>query len=365
MPSPFPTASLPPGHGAIHLSLLSPANPTFSTLNYSYPLKLLPSTPHILRPSSTSTSHVERPDSPESRRTSQVHPTPTTVPLLFLLTYGGGIVAGDTISLSITLDPSTRLTIATQGSTKIFKISSQPLPLLHSSPNDSKPNSRYLTSHQSLHVLIGTNAALWLGPDPTTPFAGSCYAQKQIFHVARGGSVGFGDWVSEGRRARGESWDLTSWRGRNEIWSTWAHEGKEGRRLLVRDSVILEGENIKERMDNIGIFATVILHGPLFEPLTQFFLEEFKLLPRIGGRNWGPDGQVAKEQTDKERWREGRLQREGGDGLIWTAARVRGCTVIKFGAREVEGAKVWLEGMLKQEGSVVREFGDGALMCVR
>lgn len=177
--------------------------------------------------------------------------------------------------------------------------------------------------------------------------------------------MGIVDWVSEGRRARGESWDFTAWRGRNEIWTTWEREGKSGRRLLVRDSVILKGENIRGRMDNMGIFATVILHGPLFEHLTLFFLGEFKLLPRIGGRNWGPDGQVAKELTEREKWREGRLQREGRDGLVWTAARVRGCTIVKFGAREVEGAKVWLEGMLKEEGSVGREFGEGGLMCVR
>ena len=133
----------------------------------------------------------------------------------------------------------------------------------------------------------------------------------------------------------------------------------------MRDSVVLEGENIRARMDNMGIFATVILHGPLFESLMQFFLKEFRLLPRIGGRNWGPDGQVAKKPTGQEKWREERLQKEGRDGLIWTAARVRGCTIVKFGAREVEGARIWLGGMLKEEGTVGREFGEGALMCVR
>ncbi len=363
MPSPFPTASLPPGHGEIHLSLLPPWNPTFSTLSYSYPLKLVPSIPHLLPPSSRPVE--EHSESSEHSIRSSVHLTPTTVPLVFLLTYGGGIVAGDTISLSITLDPSTRLTIATQGSTKIFKTRPQPQPRSPTLSATLKPKSEYLTSHQKLDVFIGANAALWLGVDPTTPFAGSRYAQKQVFHVARGGSVGIVDWVSEGRRARGERWDFAAWRGRNEIWTTWEREGRTGRRLLVRDSVILEGENIKERMDNMGIFATVILHGTLFEPLAQFFLQEFKLLPRIGGRNWGPDGQVAKELTKQEQWRERRLQKEDKDGFVWTAARVRGCAIVKFGAREVEGAKLWLGDMLKEEGSVGREFGEGGLMCVR
>ena len=353
MPTPFSTVSLPPGHGEIHLSMLPLANPTFSTLTYSYPLKLLPSDPHLLRPSSKIQG-----DDTQVLENSTRNIIPTTVPLLFLLTYGGGIVAGDTISLSIRLDPSTRLAIATQGSTKIFK--AVPQSLLH-----SNPSSALTLSRQTINVTIGANAALWLGPEPTTPFAGSRYAQKQIFHVASSGSIGFVDWISEGRKARGESWAFTALKGRNEIWNTWVHEGQTEKRLLVRDNIILQGEDIRGRMDNMGIFATVILHGPLFERLAQFFLTEFKLLPRIGARNWGPDGEIAKELTESEKWREGRLQREAMGSLIWTAASVRGCTVVKFGARDVEGAKVWLEAMLREEGSVLREFGEGGLMCLR
>ena len=345
MLSPFTTASLSPGHGEIHLSLLPPADPTFSTLTYSYPLKLLPSTPHLLPQLSTLPKKIAEP--PGDAKTSSPPIAPKSVPLLFLLTYGGGIVAGDTISLSIALDPSTRLTIATQGSTKLFKASS-----FLSSSSNLTPNPIYPTSHQNLHVSIAPYAALWLAPDPTTPFAGSRYAQKQIFHVARGGSVGFVDWVSEGRRARGESWDFTTWRGRNEIWYIWKHAGKEAKRLLVRDSLILEGQNIRTRMESTGLFATLILHGPLFATIAEFFLEEFKLLPRIGGRNWDADGAVVEGLNEREKWRNARLEREARNGVIWTAAQARGCTVVKFGAKEVEGGKVWLDGMLREEGSV-------------
>lgn len=175
------------------------------------------------------------------------------------------------------------------------------------------------------------------------------------------------DWVSEGRKARGERWAFAGWRGRNEVWEVYG-EGlsrKGGRRLLVRDAVVLDGKDVRGRMDGIGVFGTVLLRGPLFDALAGFFVDEFKALPRIGGRNWTGTGDAVHELTAKEEWREKRLQKEKDDGVLWTACHVRGCTVVKFAATEVDGAKAWLRNMLKEEGSVGREFGDGGLMFVR
>ena len=172
------------------------------------------------------------------------------------------------------------------------------------------------------------------------------------------------DWVSEGRKARGERWAFAGWRGRNEIWEVYG-ENLERRKLLVRDAVVLDGKDIPGRMDGMGVFGTVLLRGPLLEPLADFFVEEFKALPRIGGRNWTSANDTVQELTAKEAWRKRRLQREKEDGVLWTACHVRGCTITKFAAKEVEGAKVWLGNMLKEEGSVGREFGDGGLMFVR
>lgn len=209
---------------------------------------------------------------------------------------------------------------------------------------------------------ISPHSALWLAPDPVQPFAGSLYAQTQIFEVEHGGSVGIVDWVVEGRRARGEHWGFEAWRGRNEVWDIYG----EGRtRLLVRDAVVLEGRNIRDRMDKVGVFGTVILHGPLFKGLGEFLVKEFKALPRIGGRNWGGAGDEVQELTAREKRRVERVRRENVDGVLWTACHVRGCTVVKFSAKEVEGARGWLGGMLREEESVGREFGPGGLMFVR
>lgn len=178
--------------------------------------------------------------------------------------------------------------------------------------------------------------------------------------------MGLLDWVSEGRRARGESWELGAWRGRNEVWVVDAPmEGREERkRLLLRDSVILSGEGLKSKMENLGVFGTLILVGPLVQDLADFFISEFNLLPRIGSRYWGAEEGAQPTLEGREKWRKERQGRETRDGVVWTVARVRGerATVVKFGAREVEGGREWLGGMLREEETVGREFGPGGLM---
>lgn len=297
-------------------------------------------------------------------------------------------------------------------------------------------------------MRIAAGAALWLGTDPVQPFAGSRYAQTQIFEVEPGGSVGLVDWVTEGRSARGERWAMDGWRGKNEIWevrrsvrngktatptptsgteSTTKKAGSTGEQgqeqeqqeeevqehkiLKIRDSLILQCDPITGLFPSLsssppspsptststptptGVFGTLILHGPLFTPLSTFFLSEFSLLSRIGARNWddddnataahplvstttttnttttttttpsGPRASVlTTQQQQRQRWRAQRQQQEKKDGVLWTAARVRGgnTTVVKFSANHVEGGRRWLRWMLRAEEEEEGEEGEGA-----
>ena len=136
---------------------------------------------------------------------------------------------------------------------------------------------------------------------------------------------------------------------------------------MIRDNVILEQPGLQERMNRIGIFGTVILHGPLFEKLGKFFVEEFAKLPRIGGRDWGDDDNKGeKEDLGKEvKWRKKRLEMEKKGEVLWTACHVRQCTVVKVMAPAHEAAREWMGMMLKWEGTVEREIGEGGLMFVR
>lgn len=329
--SPFGTSTSKAGHGSIVLDILHPDKPVLRTLSYQYPLKLV--APDPLPPP----GHALDPD------------TPKIVHTVFLLTYGGGIVAGDTIDLDVRLDSNTRLVLLTQGSTKIFK-----------TPNPA------LLSRQHMTVHLKRNAALVYFPDPVQPFAHTAFAQSQTYHLTEEQcNLCVCDWVTSGRSARGENWDIYEYKSRNEIWTT-DNAGKK--RLLLRDNLILDKHGrtdmaLSSRMDGYSVFGTLIIRGSLFQSLSRFFLDEFEALPRIGGRNWGDTAEV--ELTPKEQRRHERLQREKADGLVWSAAAVRGSILVKFASREVEGSRNWLRDMIMEDKSVLEAFGDRAILCLK
>ncbi|CAI7626236.1 unnamed protein product [Penicillium palitans] len=269
---------------------------SISTLSCTYPLKLV---------------------SPPSR------PTDRAV-LVFMMSYGGGLVAGDRVDLDVRVRPKSRLALLTQGSTKVYKTP-----------------SKSICSHQNLTVRVDEGAALLLLPDPVQPFKDS--------------SVLVLDWVSEGRTAIGEAWDFFGWKGRNEIWSLPKPDKGTTKKLLIRDSLVLDETSSTERsykneMDGLGAFGTLIIRGPMFRALGDFFLAEFSHLPRIRA-----NGKL-HEPVDLH---------PGESVKTWTAASVRGSVIVKFGARDVDAAKRWLRDMLLRDGTVEKEFGARSLLCLQ
>ncbi|KAI0400566.1 UreD-domain-containing protein [Xylaria palmicola] len=330
MGSPFPKSSSSPGEGRLVVDLLPNNTSTLEHMSYQYPLKLISPSPKVDQASV----------------------------LVFLLSYGGGLVGGDQVNLSVEVRPGAKLSIVTQGHTKVFQ-----------------PVSPDAVTRQKLRVHLRSNAALCLLPDPVQPFESSVYEQIQIFDVALGASLCFLDWVTHGRSARGENWSLTRWVGRNEVWASGV-TGESQQRLLIRDAVILDGkersaqlQTLQESMYKHAIIGTLILRGPLMSKAGEFFLSEFAALPRLGARDFRSaeirEKEAAAPQSPVETWRATRLAQETESNLLWSAASVRGCVIVKFGAATVEAGRNWIGSMLLQEGSIEREFGEQALMCVR
>lgn len=257
-------------------------------------------------------------------------------------------MAGDTIYLTIKLASAARLILLTQGSTKIFK----------------SLEANVITSQHTI-VDVEDGAALCYLADPIQPFEASVFEQHQTYNLKEGGpgNLCVCDWVSEGRTARGEKWTFTSYISRNEVWMTRTN-GKK--RLLLRDNLVLDGndpdsESLLGRMDGLGVFGTLILYGPLFAELGSYFMEEFRLLPQMGARQWDAPAVPGPRELE----RAARVERERMDGVLWTAATIRGFVIVKFGARAVEGAKRWLRHVLKTEGTVEQLFGERALLCLK
>ncbi|KAK4223864.1 putative urease accessory protein [Podospora fimiseda] len=330
MNSPFPKSSSSPGEGRIVAKLLPEGISGLEVFSYQYPLKLI----------------------------SPSRPSETKSVLVFLLSYGGGLVAGDNVKLEVDLLANAKLTIVTQGHTKVF--------------NSVTPD---IVTRQTMHVNIASGAAFCLLPDPVQPFAGSVYEQTQIFKLHQDASICLLDWVTQGRTARGENWSFVRWTGRNELWSIGDGSQTTRDRLLVRDAVIL-GSNkahpqlpaLQESMHGMGVIGTMLLRGPLMKTLGEFFLSEFAALPRLGARDFRSDAAknaAPVERSRRERWRIERLGMEKDKTILWSAANVRGCVVVKFGSPSVEAGRLWIGSMLQEEGSIAESFGDHALMCVR
>src|SRR5690242_15720903 len=149
--SPFAKSTSKPGHGSIVVEILPPDTPVLKTVSYQYPLKLI--APEPLPP-------------PDVGSTAN---TPRLVHTVYLLTYGGGIVAGDTIDLDVHLDHKTRVLLLTQGSTKIFKT-----------------DDPQVVSHQRMNVYLKQGAELLYLPDPVQPFAHTAFSQSQLYHLDSG-----------------------------------------------------------------------------------------------------------------------------------------------------------------------------------
>lgn len=350
--SPFESSIAKAGHGEVVLALIPPSTSILTTVTYKYPLKLITRTTGFV-PKSSALSCVSQP--------VHLHP----------LTFGGGLLPGNHIELSITLSPQTRLVVTTpQGTTKIFR--TEPKAKIRDRLG-VPANEQSDMSRQTLDVRIGSEAALCYLPDPSVPYKDSRYEQIQTFTVDgaakndKRSSLCVLDWVTQGRAARGENWDFHLWRGKNEVWSL--DEGTGKKRLLLRDSVILDDEFdegrpedeqhaqrnlIRERTWTHGIVGTLILYGPVFESLASFLLHRFTSQPRIGACNWSSSSVPSESSSPKP-----------NSNVTWTAARVRaGFVLVKFGAKDFEAARRWLGGLLREEGSVQREFWDGALNCL-
>ena len=306
-----------------------------SNLSYQYPLKLITPNP--------STLLINR---------KNVH-------FVFILNYGGGIVAGDCACLEVNQAKHTRLVLFTQGSTKIFK-----------SPDP------FIISSQNIRMKLGQKAFTFYLPEPVQPFSNSSYKQSLIVQVESSiqksmhqdefyANVFICDWVSNGRSARNEHWHLRDYTSTIELWNV--SDGQ--RHLLIRDNLSLKNDHgnlrhteVYNRFNNSGIFGTIIIHGPGLSSLGCFFTDEFKYLRKTEAEIYGPttSGPINNNYLEEERFRRQRLERLYG--VCWTVSFVRNVFVIKFSAKSTEGAKGWLKAMLIAEGTVAREFGERAFM---
>ncbi|HUB26895.1 MAG TPA: urease accessory protein UreD [Tepidisphaeraceae bacterium] len=149
-------------------------------------------------------------------------------------TLGGGLLAGDQIRLDVEVAPNCSAVLGTQAVTKIYRSIDE------------------RASMQELHGHLDDDALLIVAPDPVACFAGAVYEQRQRFDLSPSSALVVVDWITSGRWARGERWEMSRCRLRTDVFVA-------GQQVL-RDAVRLDGD-IAARMGRFNCWASVVLIG--------------------------------------------------------------------------------------------------------
>ena len=175
----------------------------------------------------------------------------------FTSSLGGGMVAGDTAKITLTLDAGAVCFLGTQASSKVYRSPTQ-TPCLH-----------------EFHGAIGSDATLVLAPDPVQCFADAIYQQRQIFNLASDSNLILVDWISAGRLAYGERWAFKRYSSRNEVYLQDKPVLIDAIALDTRDGAIAK----RFRAGRFNCFATVFVLGPALVNSAQKSLKQIAEQP--------------------------------------------------------------------------------------
>jgi urease accessory protein len=174
---------------------------------------------------------------------------------VFVATFGGGLVDGDTITLDVEVGPFASALLGTQASTKVYRC----------------PSHR---CRQDLRARVAEGALLVSLPDPVVCFAEARYAQSITVDLAASASLVLVDAFTAGRSACDERWRFHRYTSRTLV-------SREGTPLLL-ESIVLDpaqGE-LAARLGRFEAFATLLLVGPEVAALREAALSSPPLLGR-------------------------------------------------------------------------------------
>lgn len=173
-----------------------------------------------------------------------------------LSSYGGGMVAGDTIRLRIKGGPATRLFVSSQSNTKIFK----------------SIDGQVAEQHIAGELAAGGLAVVF--PDPVVPQAGSRYRQLQHWNLASDALLLVADWLHSGRMDIGEKFEFHSFFSELQV-------RREGRLVLLDRFTFNPTEHIATSPANFAAYQTTLsfyLVGNPTDPRFTRFAELFQQL---------------------------------------------------------------------------------------
>jgi len=155
---------------------------------------------------------------------------------IYTANYGGGLVNGDALHLTVDVAPDAAAFVSTQSATKVYR-----------SPHGTSAR---------LDARVGPGGLLIVAPDPVMCFAGSTYRQTQHVDLAPDAGLVLLDWQSSGRRAAGERWRFDRYSNRTTIRCDGRLMFFDGLELSVHDG------DLAERLGRFECLAVVAIAGP-------------------------------------------------------------------------------------------------------
>jgi urease accessory protein len=179
---------------------------------------------------------------------------------VFTSTFGGGLVAGDEIELECEVGRGATCLISTQSQTKVYR------------------SADAQVARQGLAARIHPDAMLLSLPDPVTCFADSIFEQRQHIEMSDSSSLLWLDWLTSGRRARGERWAFRRYAARTDIVVNGS--------LVFRDAMVLDNSAgpiaDETRMGSCDCFASFLLLGPRLAEAASSLLAWTSAQPATG-----------------------------------------------------------------------------------
>jgi len=157
--------------------------------------------------------------------------------------FGGGLVAGDSVSVRVDVHPDARLFLGSAAPSKVF------------GATPSKPSAmRLIAAVEKGGVFVNV-------PWPTALFAGADYEQLVHVALADGASACVVDVQTSGRESRGERWDIS----KLDV----ALEFATPKRRVLRDRLLLDSSvsPVRPRLGEHRALGSVVLVGPVFKEL--------------------------------------------------------------------------------------------------
>ncbi len=163
--------------------------------------------------------------------------------LVFITTFGGGLLEGDDFHYTVDCGPEARLALLPQSNTRIF------------------PCPKGEITKQCMRGTVFPGALVASGGDPVVLYAGSRYAQSQHWVLHPGGRLLLMEWLVAGRLERGERFAFEECRLETKVTDV------DGKPLLL-DRMQLNARDSADRgWGGFASYFTVHVLGPGVENL--------------------------------------------------------------------------------------------------